>query len=474
VVLAAVPGHPTLVLLSGPIPSLLVELQEGEEDSMKMFIGVMILIAFLASTAHAAIRYVGSGEAYATIQSAIDASSNGDVIIVRDGVYRGTGNRDIDFKGKTIHLKSENGAESCVINALGSQADPHRVFLFHAQEQHDSVVEGFTITGGYVAGSSWEDMRGAGVNCNNASSPTIANNIIAQNTATEDGGGIYCGDSSSPLIIGNDIRTNTAFSGGGGISCRAGASPSISNNRIVYNTSRFVGGGVYTYLCTILLKNNTIAHNSATIGGGSCSDDSAITVINCVVWGNTASTGDGIAIRTWSEPSIVGIGYSSVYGGQLGVFLQIGCTLSWHSTNIYSDPLFADPANGDYHLKSQYGRWDPTADGGAGWVIDDVTSPCINAGDPTSAYGPEPEPNGCRVNMGAYGNTPDASKGKWILPGDANHDSTVNVLDLIVIRSLFMHDAGSGGNWKGDVNEDGRINVLDLIYARNLIGTTRP
>jgi hypothetical protein len=62
---------------------------------------------------------------------------------------------------------------------------------------------------------------------------------------------------------------------------------------------------------------------------------------------------------------------------------------------------------GDYHLKSQAGRWDPA---GQSWVPDEVTSPCIDAGDPNSPAGAEPEPNGGRVNMGAYGGTGEASK----------------------------------------------------------------
>ena len=75
--------------------------------------------------------------------------------------------------------------------------------------------------------------------------------------------------------------------------------------------------------------------------------------------------------------------------------------------------------------------------------------------------------------MGAYGNTPETSKGKWILPGDANGDSRVNVLDLLLVRSLLGQDVTSGTNWWADVNEDGRINILDLIYTRNRLGTKR-
>lgn len=72
---------------------------------------------------------------------------------------------------------------------------------------------------------------------------------------------------------------------------------------------------------------------------------------------------------------------------------------------IAKDPCFADAASGDFHLKSAAGRWN-----GATWVKDTVTSPCIDAGEASAAYANEPSPNGNRANMGAYGNTAEASK----------------------------------------------------------------
>jgi hypothetical protein len=65
--------------------------------------------------------------------------------------------------------------------------------------------------------------------------------------------------------------------------------------------------------------------------------------------------------------------------------------------------------DGDYHLKSQAGRWNPNSES---WVMDDVTSPCIDAGDPNMPVGDEPEPNGGRINMGAYSGTAEASMSK--------------------------------------------------------------
>ena len=70
------------------------------------------------------------------------------------------------------------------------------------------------------------------------------------------------------------------------------------------------------------------------------------------------------------------------------------------------DPLFADAENHDYHLMSEYGRWD-----GNSFVKDQVTSPCIDAGDPNSDYSNEPMENGGVINIGRYGNTSEASLG---------------------------------------------------------------
>ena len=72
---------------------------------------------------------------------------------------------------------------------------------------------------------------------------------------------------------------------------------------------------------------------------------------------------------------------------------------------IAKAPCFADAASGDFHLKSAAGRWNGTT-----WVKDTVTSPCIDAGETSAAYANEPSPNGNRANMGAYGNTAEASK----------------------------------------------------------------
>ena len=63
---------------------------------------------------------------------------------------------------------------------------------------------------------------------------------------------------------------------------------------------------------------------------------------------------------------------------------------------------------------------------------------------------------------------------KWPIPGDANMDCRVNILDLIAIRGKLNQSAGTGGNWAADVNKDGRINILDLIFVRGKLNTNCP
>jgi hypothetical protein len=93
--------------------------------------------------------------------------------------------------------------------------------------------------------------------------------------------------------------------------------------------------------------------------------------------------------------------YNDVWGNTLGSYNNTTAGTG----DINADPLFVDATNNNFHLKSTGGHWNGTT-----WVCDDESSPCIDAGDPASDYSNEPVPNGRRINMGAYGNTVEASK----------------------------------------------------------------
>jgi len=98
-------------------------------------------------------------------------------------------------------------------------------------------------------------------------------------------------------------------------------------------------------------------------------------------------------------------------------------------------PLFADADNGDYHLLSERGRHWPEHDV---WVLDKVTSPCVDGGEPTIDPSNEPMPNGGRINMGAYGNTAYASMNEWPIAEDNNRDGIVNMIDIAKVAARWL------------------------------------
>jgi hypothetical protein len=130
--------------------------------------------------------------------------------------------------------------------------------------------------------------------------------------------------------------------------------------------------------------------------------------------------------------------------------------------NVDVDPCFVDPGywdangtpedpnddvwvTGDYHLKSQAGHWDRASET---WVRDDVTSLCIDGGNPVSPLGTEPFPNGGVINMGAYGGTGEASKSYFgepvceiQMPGDINDDCKVDQTDMDILMAHWLMDA---------------------------------
>ncbi len=113
------------------------------------------------------------------------------------------------------------------------------------------------------------------------------------------------------------------------------------------------------------------------------------------------------------------------------------------SGNIRNDPLFADPQRGDFHLKSQRGRFMPDSGGGDSissglWILDEVTSPCVDAGDPEIRPSRERMPNGGRLNQGATGGTPFASMSDWPLSHDSTRDGRVDLADVAELAEAWL------------------------------------
>jgi len=189
------------------------------------------------------------------------------------------------------------------------------------------------------------------------------------------------------------------------------------------------GGGIFNYDYSNPTVNNcTITDNSAQAMACDSylqSRPSVVTILNCIIWNGP----------NWlwnNDNSTVRISYSDVQGVWPG------------EGNIDADPCFDDPNKDDYHLKSQAGRWDVNE---GRWTKDEVTSPCIDAGDPKSPIGFEPFPNGGIINMGAYGGTAEASKSYFgepvcetIMAGDINGDCIVDFKDFAIMAYHWLEE----------------------------------
>ena len=255
------------------------------------------------------------------IQEGIDAALPGDEVVILDGTYTGDGNRDLDFGGKDITVRSMSGdPTTCVVDCQASEADPHRGFYFHSGETSASVVRGLTITGGYVTVGTPGGTNGGGVYCSD-SSPTLADNRIINNTAGHtytsyaQGAGVYYAN-ASPLITGCTISGNTATcefaSRGAGLYCLNTYATvrgcTITDNLAVgdsFDGCPWVsGGGVYSTEGHLNMQGCTISdnvvdssgfHSDGSGGGVHCKagtiTDCTITDNSCNAW---SSFGGGV------------------------------------------------------------------------------------------------------------------------------------------------------------------------------------
>jgi len=368
-----------------------------------------------------------------------------------------------------------------------TRSDNHGPIVISDLTNQTAVLDGFIITGGCSRAVPFAQVVGGGGMKNDSGSPIIRNCTFTGNAALVGGGGMLNRFDSKPILTNCKFIDNYALSGGGIFN--ASSNPIFSHCFFKGNYATHQGGGMYNAKisvawwrelensCNPEIINCVFTGNDGDGGGGvffgedcnsiiiNCSFDANIgktgralscdsrdrinniKLTNCILWddGNEISNYDG---------SVITITYSNIQGGWEG------------KGNINEDPLFASPGywadaddpnvlvqpndlntiliEGDYHLKSQAGRWNPVSQS---WVQDDVTSPCIDAGDPNSPIGHEPFPNGGIINMGAYGGSSQASKSYFgkpvcetIIAGDINGDCKVDFDDLMILMAHWLED----------------------------------
>jgi parallel beta-helix repeat protein len=371
-------------------------------------------------------RYVP--DEFPTIQAALDVCQPGDTIIVRNGRYTGVGNKNLDFNNKVITLRSEHGSANCVIDCEHDGIG----LSFHNYEKSTSIVDGLSITNG----------SGGAIYCE--SSPTIRNCRIIGNTSSTGSGGInvsFKGPADPVTIINCVFIGNSTGNWGGGVK---------------------VGNMPFERWSSATIINCTFSGNSSVRGGGiSISSPTASVISNCILWGNSATSGPQLASGGGATVS-----YSDIQGGQSQVYGSV----KWGDGNIDADPMFVDTDG---------------IDGIIGTADDNLRllpgSPCLDMGDntlvPSSVVvdlngNPRFLDGNCDgkaiIDMGAY---------EYVM-GDLNSNDSVDMQDLDIVGTHWAEtNCTSQNNWclGVDLDRSGTVDINDLkIFVQNWLWGSTP
>jgi hypothetical protein len=378
------------------------------------------------------------------IQPAIDASADGDIIIVQPGLYIGKEKilypttlkvNAVDFGGKNITLTSINPSNFDVVSSTVMNA----TVMFNGTEDSNCLLSGFkiycddffNIIGGDIFEYPQFVLR----------TKATIKNCFLHNLSL-----IYSIYSCNGLIENCIIEQNSE------------ANPLMEVIPAVYN-------------CSGEMKNCTIVNNNWGPGIFVGPQRGHLKLENCIIYSN--HNGPNYVQLYVSEGNSVSISFCDIQDGLGGI--QGGGSIFWGPGNIDKDPCFVRNGfwktfEGDYHLKSQAGRWDPNT---KGWVLDDITSPCIDAGNPGCPLRSEPnDANNIRINIGAFGGTPLASKtpAGWSLLADLTNDGVVDFNDLSYQTIDWLK---SGQCLPGDLNRDVVIDFVDVaLFASDWLKET--
>ena len=406
------------------------------------------------------------------IDGAIISGGNGKIVAVGRGNIPGGGIKIVDGK---LRISNCNFTNNAGYGGGGVYIQNGELSLINC-----NFVNNFALQGGALE--------------NNKGKLLVTGCVFTNNKSADKGGAIY-GSGENYIIKNSIFSANSATNGGAIFNSGSLTKLEVTNCDFIDNSANS-GAGIYNDRSFIIvLKNCNFKHNSANHGGGiynnnkmnlyNCVFDENMAIgyggaiyiypgnissdiANCTFIYNSAYEGKAVAVYRptcsncdinifltnciirngtkviWNNSSsIIQIKYCNIENGINSTDNLMG-QLIWGDGNIDIEPLFTDPKNLDYHLKSQAGRYDPNTQS---WMIDEVTSPCIDAGDPNSPTKIEPFPNGGYINMGAYGGTPEASKSYFgeplcetIIAGDINGDCKVNETDFEILMNHWLED----------------------------------
>lgn len=364
-----------------------------------------------------ATQELGTIEApFKTLQAAAEeAKATGDDLLVAWGTYTGTSSEGVlDLVGSGYDLTILGGYSSDF-----TVRDPDLyVTVIDGEKQRRGIrldngatlaISGVTITRGehewgggvhvrkstfladectFIGNASTNGINTAGGALHTAlgSSVSLSSCIIIGNHATW-GGGLYATSSDTTITLSACTLTENVGFTGGGLKLESASEGVVSDCMFIGNSCEADGGGIsVSPFCEAILENSTVASNAVLTvthpeyeGGGGVSvagvsSTATLTMFNAIVYANQAAVGNDFHCGQQSEVHADYSCIGDIYG-----------SLTSSNHLIRADPLFANPAAGDFHIL--YG------------------SPCIDTGQPGYGGGTdmdgEPRPFGAAIDMGA-------------------------------------------------------------------------
>jgi hypothetical protein len=354
----------------------------------------------------------------------------------------------------------------------------------------NSILDGFTITGGNAENSS--PYFGGGMYNRANNHPTLIKCTFAHNLA-EFGGGMFNYNDSSPTVSHSAFISNSVIAGGGGM-LNYRNSPEVKGGKFISNLAQFKGGGMYNGSSNPSIINCVFSGNSADYdgncgppqcdGGGIYNNESNSTILNCsfalnvasyggsmhnyncfptitncIYWGNTVTTGYGNEIYNYSSlPIISYCDIASCGGSGAGWDTALGTD---EGGNINADPMFKDadgpdniPGTEDDNLQLTYNS--PCIDAGDNTVVPVDTTDLDNDGDTTE-----------RIPLDLAGNDRFIDDPQTLDTGVADPPDYPNVVDMGAYERYEFCGGNVSQALKGDLNLDCYIDLLDFgIMAR--------
>lgn len=317
------------------------------------------------------------------LQAALTGATSGMRIFVADGTYRATSGTSRlasfqlrsgveiygGFEGGEADLadRPDIGAFPSVLSGdlLGNDTasaatrndNTHNVL--NAQGANDTaLIDGFTITGGNANASR---DRGAGILCQGPWRPVVRNCRFVDNRCTFGGGAGYVNQSGAPRFENCQFLDNRGGSFGGAFDVAGGGAVTFDGCYFEGNSANRAGALEFFQTSQALIVNSVFVGNSAGTGGGLWfGSNSNSRLINCTVVGNTANTGGGISVQSanpqirncilWDNQNNAGAQntINQISGSSNVRHCIIEGGFAGGVANLGGDPLFADPANGDY------------------------------------------------------------------------------------------------------------------------------